>query len=79
MGIIDKCTYTLSCSKCGVSEASSVLDKGSGWGGSSWGSSASFSNFITTWSGGDKEEPDLLSASCKECGASASVTSQYSQ
>lgn len=79
MGIIDKCTYTLTCAKCGATESSSVVDSGSGWGGSSWDSGTEFSGFNTEWNGGDRKEPDLQSASCKQCGIPATITSKYSQ
>lgn len=79
MGIIDKCTYTLICPQCEISESASVLEKGSGWGGSSWEARASFAKFTTEWQGGGKSEPELLSATCKVCGSEASKTSKNSQ
>jgi len=79
MGIIDKCTYTLSCEICGISEEKSVLDKGSGWSGSSWQSPPKFANFNVEWNGnGGREEPDLVSAMCTKCGNPVSVQSRYS-
>ena len=77
MGIIDKTTYRLSCPACGTEETASVLDKGSGWGGSHWQSGVSFSSFDTSWSGGVKQEPKLTSAKCKRCGGAAQVASGY--
>jgi hypothetical protein len=79
MGVIDKCTYTLTCANCGTTESSSVLDHGSGWGGPSWDADTSFTGFNTEWSGGDKKEPVLQSTSCKQCGNPATVTSRYTQ
>ncbi len=78
MGVIDKTTYKLTCPQCGTSETSSVLDKGSGWGGSSWQEGAYFSMFQTEWSGGGSQEPKLTLAICKTCGVSATVKSGYS-
>ncbi len=72
MGVIDKTTYTLTCPKCGTKESASVLEKGSGWGGS-WQEGASFLSFKTQWIGGGKQEPKLTSATCGECGAEAKV------
>ena len=78
MGIIDKKTYALTCPQCGARESASVLDKGSGRSGSSWQSGASFSSFSTAWSGGGGgEEPELTSATCKNCGTEATVESGY--
>lgn len=77
MGTIDKLWVKLTCPGCGVSETSSALDKGSGWGGSSWGSFGSFESFHVAASGGDKREPEVTSATCKACNASASVETQY--
>jgi hypothetical protein len=77
MGIIDSTSYTLECPKCATSESAKVLDKGSGWGGSSWQDGATFEKFITSWSGGGRQEPDLVSATCKECGQPANVTSGH--
>jgi predicted RNA-binding Zn-ribbon protein involved in translation (DUF1610 family) len=71
MGIIDKTTHHLTCPQCGASEACIVLDKGSNWSGSHWQSGAKFERFETTWSGGGSTEPELVSATCKQCGAAA--------
>ena len=73
MGTIDKSTYTLSCDACDVTETSSVLDKGSNYGGSWWQSGTDFVNFVTEWQGGDKNEPKLTKASCRTCGASPTI------
>lgn len=80
MGIIDNCTYTISCEVCGSSEEKSILDKGSGWNGSSWQSPPAFTKFVVSWKGdGGREEPGLVSAKCAQCGKWAHVTSRYSQ
>ena len=79
MGVIDKSTYTLTCTKCGATSSASVLDRGSGWGGSSWGDGAAFSGFKTEWVGGGNEEPELKLAACEKCGIPATVTLKYSQ
>jgi len=77
MGTIDSTLYTLRCPKCGAIESVKVLDKGSGWGGSSWQDGADFANFNTAWSGGGAQEPELVSATCKECAQPATVESGY--
>ncbi len=74
MGTIDKTIHHLTCPLCGASETANVLDKGSNWGGPNWQSSAKFERFDTTWSGGGPVEPDLLSATCKECSVAAQHT-----
>ena len=71
MGIIDKTTYRLTCPQCGAAEMANVLDKGSNWSGSHWQSGATFERFETSWSGGGRIEPELLSATCKQCGVAA--------
>ena len=68
MGIIDSTSHTLHCSACNLEETKKVLDKGSGWSGSSWQSRATYQNFETQWEGGGKAEPTLLSAKCRRCG-----------
>ena len=72
MGYIDKTTHALSCKTCGLTESQSILDKGSNYGGSYWQGPAKFAHFETTWKGGsDKQEPELVTATCKRCGAPA--------
>jgi len=71
VGIIDKTTYRLTCPKCGAVEKANVLDKGSNWSGSYWQSGATFERFETSWSGGGSTEPDLTSATCRQCGVAA--------
>jgi hypothetical protein len=71
VGIIDKTTYRLTCPQCDAVETANVLDKGSNWSGSHWQSCATFERFETSWSGGGSTEPDLISATCKQCGVAA--------
>jgi len=73
MSVIDKTTYLLNCLNCNKEEASSILDKGSNWGGSHWQSSTNFTKFKTSWSGGGITEPSLISATCTSCGQPAGV------
>ncbi len=77
MGIIDKTTYTLTCPKCGAVEVATILDKGSNWGGPHWQSAARFSQFDTTWEGGGSREPELKSATCKQCTSKAIYKATY--
>lgn len=78
MGVIDKILYTLTCNHCGTTEKSSVVDKGSGWGGSAWEPSAHFSKFDTEWEGCGSVEPKLITSKCKNCGSSnISIASEY--
>lgn len=78
VGIIDKCTFTLTCLQCAESEEASIFDRGSNWSGSHWSSSADFRKFDTKWEGGGASEPELITAKCKKCGADPSVVSKYS-
>lgn len=78
MGIIDRAVYKLMCPQCEISETSSLADRGSKWGGSSWGAGASFTKFMTKWSGGGIHEPKLTLAVCNKCGGNATVESHYS-
>lgn len=72
MGYIDKTTHTAYCTACDITESQAILDKGSNYGGSYWQGPAKFAQFETTWNAGsDKQEPELLTASCKRCGAEA--------
>lgn len=73
MGYIDKTTYTLSCPKCSAQESAGVLDKGSGWNGSCWDSTAAFSEFKMEWSGGGAQMPRPISPTCNKCGTKAHV------
>ncbi|MBD1835248.1 hypothetical protein H6F61_21805 [Cyanobacteria bacterium FACHB-472] len=77
MGVSDKTNYTLSCERCAVSETVSVLDKGSGWGGSSWQAGKPFTNFTAQWKGGGRDEPEIVSATCNACGGVATSESKY--
>ena len=66
----DMAVYTLTCKNCGATEDSTIRDHVSVWSGCDWASSASFSRFDTKWAGGGKEEPDLVSVRCTNCGSS---------
>ena len=77
MGTIDKTTYTLTCQNCETNETSSVLDKGSNWGGSFWQSGTTFKAFDTDWTGGQNHEPTLEKAICKICKSPATIQRQY--
>ncbi len=78
MGYIDQTEYRLSCAHCNISETSKVIDKGSGYGGSSWQNGTSFLRFKTEWSGGGSQEPKLTLAVCNACGRNATIESGYS-
>lgn len=73
MGIIDQKRFTVTCLECGSSESATIFDKGSGWSGSSWGSDAQLTNFNANWEGGGKSEPEIKTATCKVCGATANI------
>ena len=77
MGIIDKTIHKLSCEDCHIEEEQKVLDKGSGWSGSSWQSGVDFRHFETSWFGGGKTEPDITKATCKKCGKLAKAESRF--
>lgn len=74
MGIIDSTSYTLTCPKCGHTGKTKTLDKGSGWGGSHWGSFSKAEGFALEWTGGGKIEPTITSATCTKCNVAAKVT-----
>ncbi|MDB5984915.1 MAG: hypothetical protein JWQ69_5930 [Pseudomonas sp.] len=76
MGVIDQTIHKLSCEGCRIEEEQKVLDKGSGWGGSSWQSGVDFQHFETSWSGGGKTEPNLTQATCRKCGKPAKSESR---
>jgi len=77
MGIIDKTIHKLTCEKCRIEEEQQVLDKGSGWSGSSWQCGVNFQHFDTSWSGGGKTEPQITKANCKKCGSQAKTESRF--
>lgn len=78
MGVIDKCTYTMTCPKCGVVESASVLDKGDRYSGSWWGPAPKFKHFKTEWTDGLGGEPELVSATCQQCNVAPAVDSYHS-
>jgi hypothetical protein len=57
MSVIDGLKFKLTCPECGGTESAYVADHGSGWSGSSWGSSPSFRTFEVTWQGGRPRGP----------------------
>lgn len=77
MGTIDTTIHKLTCPRCDVVQECKVFDKGSGWGGSSWQSGASFSRFEVVWDGGGKAEPHIVSATCSQCGGNAQKESRF--
>lgn len=77
MGTTDKLGVKLTCRKCGKKETSSVLDKGSMWSESRWGSLGPFSSFDVEATGGGRQKPKVVAASCKDCGAPATVEKVY--
>lgn len=77
MGVQDKLWVKLTCQSCGNSETSSASDYGSGWSGSKWGGINQFEKFTVVCHGGGAEEPEVVSATCKECGGAASIKNAY--
>jgi len=75
VGIIDSATITLSCPQCGLTESSRIVDKGSGWSGSSW-QRPSFDRFEVTVTGGDEDEPKVVGV-CTQCKVAAEVSKRY--
>jgi hypothetical protein len=78
MGIVDKKSYTLKCPNCQKVEKGLVVDKGSTWNGSSWSNRCNFQFFNVQWSDSDSMEPNIVNASCVECGSAADVDYSYS-
>jgi hypothetical protein len=72
MGIIDELTFTFSCPKCNAREQSTVVEKGSRYGGS-WGSPSELSLFSVQWTDGPYGQPHPTSAACLKCGVPARV------
>lgn len=68
MGVIDSKIFNLTCPHCNENEEQTVLDKGSGWNGSSWAYNVFFSKFDVAYKGGGQDDPEILSAKCKKCG-----------
>jgi hypothetical protein len=77
LGTIDKTLHTLTCVNCNITESATVSDKSSGWGGSDWRDSASFSKFSTSWEGGGRKEPSIISSSCNQCGETPKAKSRF--
>jgi hypothetical protein len=70
MGIIDTTKHTVRCPQCGVVETVSVHQKGSLF-NPYWQDGSEMKNFELEWTGGDKEEPTIVAARCRACGAAA--------
>jgi hypothetical protein len=77
MGTIDKTIHKLTCETCRIVEEVEVLDKGSNWGGSHWQNGENFENFETSWDGGGKTEPHIITAVCRHCGENAKSESRF--
>jgi len=77
LGTSDKIWVKLTCPGCNVTETSSALDKGSGWGGPHWRNYGEFKLFDAKCEGGAKDEPAVTSASCKACGEKATINEAY--
>jgi hypothetical protein len=73
MGVIDKCSYTLTCSKCGASSSASIVEYGSNWRSSGWGNRPIFTGFSIEWHEDVNKEPVIKSARCEKCCIAASV------
>lgn len=74
MGIIDRTTFTFNCPKCGTSEQSAAVERGSNYGGGAWGSPSPVSLFSVQWTETQFGEPRPASASCMKCGIAAKVS-----
>lgn len=77
MGTIDKLWVKLTCPSCGATETLAAVDRGSGYGGSAWGDLGPYESFEVTESAGDKQVPQVTSATCNACGATATVEREY--
>lgn len=75
MGTIDSATYTLTCPECGRTESDRVLDKGSGWGGSSW-QRPTFELFETQISGSARDEYEVT-GTCLVCRVAADTSVRH--
>jgi len=72
MGVIDKKTFRLQC-PCGINEAVSILEHGSGY-GSSWGAGKPFKNFNVTWGDDSPNGPNIKTAKCIMCGHTPDIS-----
>lgn len=77
MGIIDQTKHVFECPKCGEQESCTVLDKGSGYGGTWWQGGPNLKKFNVLWEGGCRTEPRVLKATCKRCGKEAKHSESY--
>lgn len=77
MGTIDKAWLKLTCKKCGAVESASVTDRGSGWGGPSWGEYSPLVLFRVSFKSGGMRQPQLVAATCVSCGGSADAETAY--
>ena len=73
MGVIDTVTANVSCPKCNIHEKQLAHEKGSVWGSDGWNSFDEFKNFDVVISS-DQYGPSVTSATCKQCGGTATVS-----
>lgn len=74
MGITDKSSYIVQCTKCSIEEEMSVLEYGSAY-GASWGSPPTPKHFAVDWRSGPLKEPRPISGKCLNCGGDANIES----
>ena len=72
MGTIDRTSVKLACVKCGITETSAALQKGSSWSIGSWEDLDPFHQFDASTKQGI-DGPEVTSATCKKCKAPAQI------
>jgi len=77
MGVIDKTWVKLTCNKCGATETSSAVQKGSAYNIGSWSDLSPFSKFQATTKRGE-DGPEVTAATCNKCKAPAKVEAGFS-
>lgn len=71
MSVIDYTIHIFKCEICGVVEQVKINDYGNEFNGSSWQFGPKLKKFDVSWNGGEKKEPEVMEAICKNCLARA--------
>ncbi|WP_156882869.1 hypothetical protein [Rhodovulum sp. P5] len=73
MGIIDSTYFRIRCPQCGTVNIAETHQRGSNWSPGSWGSISGGGDFSLSVKDDDVSGPDIVSATCKQCGEAAEV------
>ncbi len=72
MGFIDSNDFTVTCEKCGATENTRVVQRGSSF-GAHWSDPPALLKFESVWDSEARFGPQLTSAKCRKCGIDAKV------